>query len=76
MTYLDLSHASDEADLVTYLLDGALTATHTIERLEQLAASCPQGDVAAAAQIADAIELMTSARASLLTDADRLSKKG
>jgi hypothetical protein len=63
----------DELDLSTYLLVGALQASRAIEQLNNLAASCPGADPAAAADIAQAIRTMTDVRSRLIRDADHVA---
>ncbi|MEU4625417.1 hypothetical protein AB0G04_36285 [Actinoplanes sp. NPDC023801] len=60
--------------LTTLLLAGAVNITYAVEKMEKFAAAAGNvSELDAAAQMADAIALMTQVRADLMDQADQLS---
>ncbi|MET0415573.1 MAG: hypothetical protein ABW022_06075 [Actinoplanes sp.] len=60
-------------DLVTLLLHTAVQASHALDRMHHLAVHSPDADPAAAATLADAMEMICQARVSLQRNADQLT---
>jgi hypothetical protein len=63
----------DVQDLITSLLHGAVQAGDTLERLDRLAALCPEADLTSAADLAVAMQLMREVRSMLIRCADELA---
>jgi len=59
--------------VATRLLAQAVHASYAIERLQHLAANIPDSDLTAQTEVADAITIMTTVRATLIHNADRLA---
>jgi hypothetical protein len=59
--------------IATLLLAQAVHVSHAIERLRHLAAYIPDRDLTARADVADAIAIMITVRASLIHNADQLT---
>ena len=72
----DITLANDEQiqDLITLLLDRAVAVSHALPQLQALTEVCPEGDRTAHAEVAEAITEMTGIRATLVANADYLTR--
>ena len=68
-----LAQVADVQDLIVLFLDAAMRAGDTLERVDRMAALCPEADRTSAADLAEAMRLMNGARTALIRCADDLA---